>query len=261
MSVKNRVRIIFLSRIIKNLVWAAPFLVKFSPMRHSMIRIGGRIARFTQKRKNFDFLQQPGVIADRSDFRRAILHSLDRTLSYISPAALQGLLNSLLSNYVSEDVDRKAIDRFYAQNGTYPPNFLTISPGKACNLQCVGCYANSEEAGKKLEWATFDRIIAEAKAMWGIRFFVISGGEPLAYRSEGKTILDIAEKHSDCIFMMYTNGTLITDEMAQRLATLQVHAIIQKRSSQISSLISSLKSKVFCMDGFSNICRSVVHTR
>jgi MoaA/NifB/PqqE/SkfB family radical SAM enzyme len=71
-----------------------------------------------------------------------------------------------------------------------------------------------------MDWNIFDRIITEAKTLWGSYFFVISGGEPLAYRSEGKGILDAAEKHPDCFFLMYTNGTLISDKVAERMASL-----------------------------------------
>ena len=54
--------------------------------------------------------------------------------------------------------------------------------------------------------------------MWGVRFIAMSGGEPFSYRSDGKGILEIAEKHSDCLFLTYTNGTLINDAVAERLA-------------------------------------------
>jgi MoaA/NifB/PqqE/SkfB family radical SAM enzyme len=47
---------------------------------------------------------------------------------------------------------------------------------------------------------------------------VISGGEPLMYKSQGKTLLDIFEKYNDTFFIFYTNGTLITKEIAERLA-------------------------------------------
>jgi MoaA/NifB/PqqE/SkfB family radical SAM enzyme len=65
-----------------------------------------------------------------------------------------------------------------------------------------------------------DRIMTEAKQQWGVSLFVFSGGEPLAYRSQGKDLLDIVEKHQDCLFLMFTNGTLITGETTQRLAKL-----------------------------------------
>ncbi len=54
----------------------------------------------------------------------------------------------------------------------------------------------------------------------GRKILVISGGEPLAYRSEGKGLLDAAEKHPDVLFMFYTNGTLIDEKTAQRIAAL-----------------------------------------
>ena len=69
-----------------------------------------------------------------------------------------------------------------------------------------------------MEWSLVDRIMEEAKNLWGERFFVISGGEPFAYRSEGKGLLDLFEKHQDCFFMVYTNGTLIDDKVSERLA-------------------------------------------
>ena len=61
-------------------------------------------------------------------------------------------------------------------------------------------------------------MIREAKELWGVRFIVISGGEPFAYRSEGKGIVDLCEKHTDCFFMTYTNSTLITERVSERLA-------------------------------------------
>ncbi|MCD8260910.1 MAG: radical SAM protein [Bacteroides sp.] len=39
------------------------------------------------------------------------------------------------------------------------------------------------------------------------------GGEPLIYKS----LLDILEKHADCYFQLFTNGILLTDEVAMRL--------------------------------------------
>jgi MoaA/NifB/PqqE/SkfB family radical SAM enzyme len=62
--------------------------------------------------------------------------------------------------------------------------------------------------------------MTEAKELWGVPLFVFSGGEPLAYHSQGRDLLDAVEKHSDCLFLMFTNGTLISDETARRLAAL-----------------------------------------
>jgi MoaA/NifB/PqqE/SkfB family radical SAM enzyme len=56
--------------------------------------------------------------------------------------------------------------------------------------------------------------------LWGAAFVVISGGEPFLYRSEDKDLLDMAEAHPNLYFLVYTNGTQITREVAQRLGRL-----------------------------------------
>jgi MoaA/NifB/PqqE/SkfB family radical SAM enzyme len=71
-----------------------------------------------------------------------------------------------------------------------------------------------------LPWDMLDRIVTEAKELWGVPLFVFSGGEPLAYRSQGHDLLEMVEKHDDCLFLMFTNGTMIDDETACRLAAL-----------------------------------------
>jgi MoaA/NifB/PqqE/SkfB family radical SAM enzyme len=60
----------------------------------------------------------------------------------------------------------------------------------------------------------------EVYHVFGRRFVVISGGEPFLYKSEGKTLLDIFRKYNDVFFLVYTNGTLVTREMAEQLAEL-----------------------------------------
>ena len=38
------------------------------------------------------------------------------------------------------------------------------------------------------------------------------------YKSKGKTLLDIYKKYDDMLFLVYTNGTVINEEVARRLA-------------------------------------------
>jgi MoaA/NifB/PqqE/SkfB family radical SAM enzyme len=63
-------------------------------------------------------------------------------------------------------------------------------------------------------------MIHDVKEQWGARFIALSGGEPLAYKDQGKTVLDLVERHPECFFMMYTNGTLIDDKTAERMGKL-----------------------------------------
>ena len=165
----------------------------------------------------------PRVAQDCADIMRALFSSSLRALNRqrVSRPFLRNGIRALMgSNYLYSDELENIYRRFGEKHaGQTPPWTIVISPTKACNLRCTGCYANADEkSAEHLEWDLFDRIITEAKTLWGIRFFTISGGEPFAYRSEGKTLLDMAAKHQDCFFMAYTNGTLIDTEVAGRIA-------------------------------------------
>lgn len=61
-----------------------------------------------------------------------------------------------------------------------------------------------------MDLETLDRIITEAKAL-GIYMFIFSGGEPLVRK---KDIIKLCEKHTDCYFLAFTNGTLIDEAFA-----------------------------------------------
>jgi MoaA/NifB/PqqE/SkfB family radical SAM enzyme len=130
------------------------------------------------------------------------------------------MLRNLYGGVLVHRGGTSAKDRFRDRHGQTPGDFLVISPGKACNLRCEGCYANSGAHKEKLAWPVFERVVSEAHREWGTRFFVISGGEPLAYRDQGKGVLDLAERFPDCFFVMYTNGTLVDDKAAKRMGEL-----------------------------------------
>ena len=161
------------------------------------------------------------VQMDKYYMGRALLHSINRAFKrgHLSRKSAEGLFKVFLGNVFFGGFYKRRL--YMEKYGRRPPMFITISPTWACNLHCKGCYAAaSEKRANHLEFDIFDRIIREAKDLWGSNFFVISGGEPLLYRSQGKTFLDIAEKHSDCYFLMYTNATLIDKKMAKRLSEL-----------------------------------------
>jgi MoaA/NifB/PqqE/SkfB family radical SAM enzyme len=101
------------------------------------------------------------------------------------------------------------------REGWMPPFFLTISPTMRCNLRCTGCYAGDYAQKDDLPIEVVDRVIKEAKEL-GIYFIVISGGEPFIR----KDMLDIFKKHNDVLFQVYTNGQLIDEELAKKLAEL-----------------------------------------
>jgi MoaA/NifB/PqqE/SkfB family radical SAM enzyme len=99
------------------------------------------------------------------------------------------------------------------------PCFIVLSPTQRCNLHCLGCYASSTgKTTSSLPYHVVHRIIREKVAFWHSHFTVISGGEPYLWRSEGKDLVDLAGANKDNFFLVYTNGTLITKDLARRLA-------------------------------------------
>ncbi len=176
-----------------------------------------------QVETNSDPRRPAQVTQDKVDMARALIRSADRALErkQISRQVLKRLLRTLLANTaLGQDEAAKIAQRRFIERheGQTPPVTMVISPTQVCNLRCIGCYASSGPGGGRLEWDVFDRLITEARTLWGMRFFTISGGEPLAYRSGGKDLLDMAARHDDCFFQMYTNGTLIDERAAKRMA-------------------------------------------
>jgi MoaA/NifB/PqqE/SkfB family radical SAM enzyme len=124
--------------------------------------------------------------------------------------------NKFFDNFVVKlVVERPAVHKKLVEElGHPPPVTLVINPTMACNLRCTGCYAF--EFGKEtMPPELFRRTVEQAREM-GVRFLVITGGEPFIY----KPLLDVAEEFSDMTFLTYTNGTLIDDKVADRVAAL-----------------------------------------
>lgn len=97
------------------------------------------------------------------------------------------------------------------------PWAILMDPTSACNLHCTGCWA--AEYGDKLNmsYETLDNIINQAKDM-GTYMFIYSGGEPLVRKND---IIKLCEKHNDCVFLSFTNGTLIDEEFADEMLRVQ----------------------------------------
>jgi MoaA/NifB/PqqE/SkfB family radical SAM enzyme len=83
-----------------------------------------------------------------------------------------------------------------------------------CNLHCKGCYhqALRQSPQAKLSEDKVRSIVAEAKEL-GISFIVVGGGEPLIRRE----ILNIIGDFPEILFLVFTNGLLIDEELAKKM--------------------------------------------
>jgi MoaA/NifB/PqqE/SkfB family radical SAM enzyme len=204
------------------LAWAGPRLARVTPLRRAALGLAERRMQAWYESALEAGQRPPGVDSDRYAMGRAIIRTMDRALAEdrLCQSSLNKTLSILIRGILVNQGNWDAKKQFAGKYGYNPPDLLLISPTKTCNLHCVGCYADSGPTREKLTWQVFDRLLGEAHDLWGLRFFVISGGEPFSYHDEGKTLLDAAAKYDDCFFMTYTNGTLIDDRMAARIAEL-----------------------------------------
>lgn len=147
--------------------------------------------------------------------------SLAMDKGLIAPQVRKKLLNTFVGRVILKD--NPGIAAFEKQYHLTPPGFLLIAPSGGCNLQCIGCFANSPRPGegqKQLDYDLVSAILRQKRELWGSYFNLLSGGEPLLWRSQGKSVLDLVREHNDQYFMMYTNGTLIDQATAEAMAEL-----------------------------------------
>ena len=93
------------------------------------------------------------------------------------------------------------------------PWAILMDPTSACNLHCTGCWAAEYGHQMSLTFDQLDNIITQGKEL-GIHFYVMTGGEPLVRKDD---IVKLAEKHNDCAFHIFTNGTLIDEEFCKKV--------------------------------------------
>ncbi len=102
----------------------------------------------------------------------------------------------------------------WEQQGIHVPPIMIFSITNDCNLHCKGCYHQALERSSQQELSAdkLRSIVAEARDL-GISFIVLAGGEPLL-RGE---ILHITRNFPEIIFLTFTNGLLIDDELLVQL--------------------------------------------
>ncbi len=159
------------------------------------------------------------VLEDTYEYTMALLHSFYRALD--RGLISKQVLTRLTDIFVNKVVLSHERDEAARALGFEPPLLVVVSPTGKCNLRCVGCYAASDpNQHGSLSFETFDRILREKREFWGSHFTVISGGEPTLWRDGKKDIFDMVARHSEDVFMMYSNATLISDEVAKRMGEL-----------------------------------------
>ena len=108
----------------------------------------------------------------------------------------------------------EAYKRRLARGEHFPP-FLFLSIINSCQLRCQGCWVDVEAPRKMMDLDTLNGIVSDAKRH-GNSYFGILGGEPFLHPN----LVDLLASHPDCYFQIFTNGQLITDDVARELRRL-----------------------------------------
>jgi MoaA/NifB/PqqE/SkfB family radical SAM enzyme len=141
----------------------------------------------------------------------------------------------LIARHVSQGLDPKCRDRFMeclivnallrgvakrrefmaSAPGLWAPTTILMSPTMRCNLSCAGCFAAEYPPDKDLEPEILQKVVDEGNEM-GVHLFTLLGGEPFIYDG----LLDLAASNQRSYFQIFTNGTLIDEEIVDELAEL-----------------------------------------
>ena len=93
------------------------------------------------------------------------------------------------------------------------PWAILLDPTSACNLKCTGCWAAEYGNRLNLTLDEIDDIINQGKEL-GVYMYIYTGGEPMVRKND---LIEICRRHSDCVFLSFTNGTLIDDLFAKEM--------------------------------------------
>ncbi len=137
-------------------------------------------------------------------FVRHIINDIDHDV--MSTIAVNFFINANLIGWNTQEEYRN-------KYGCNIPWAILLDPTSACNLRCTGCWAAEYGNRLNLSFDEIDDIIRQGKEM-GIYMYIFTGGEPLVRKAD---LIRLCEKHDDCIFLAFTNGTLIDEAFADEM--------------------------------------------
>ena len=172
----------------------------------------GKIMDWADKFSGGEFVSQRKAIREAMEdpnhpYHSYILHIVnDIDPEVMKTMAVNFFINANLIGWPKQEENRKK----YNCN---IPWAILLDPTSACNLHCTGCWA--AEYGNKLNltFEEIDSIIRQGKEL-GIYMYIYTGGEPLVRK---KDLIRLCEKHDDCMFLCFTNATLIDEAFAEAM--------------------------------------------
>ncbi len=146
------------------------------------------------------------VIESRNNWYRLVMKIFDLDPGVRRAFIQNFLINaSLVGSAVQEDTARR--------EDCNVPWAILLDPTSACNLRCTGCWAAEYGNRLNLTLDEMDSIVRQGKEL-GTYMYIFTGGEPLVRKTD---ILALCERHPDCEFLSFTNGTLIDEQFCEEM--------------------------------------------
>lgn len=137
------------------------------------------------------------------------VHYVENMIKEVHPNVLKTHVMNL--GYESSIYGLKKIHKMRDLHQCNVPWAILMDPTSACNLKCTGCWAAEYGHNLNLTFDEMDSIISQGKEL-GTHFYIFAGGEPLVRKDD---IIKLCEKHNDCAFHAFTNGTLIDEKLCK----------------------------------------------
>lgn len=162
----------------------------------------------SQTEVNLDYDLAEKMLLDENG---ALIKYINRVVDEVDKHALKTMFLNL--GYEAMLCGTKIIEDTRKKEKCNIPWLILIDPTSACNLKCKGCWA--AEYGNKLN-LSFDEmnsIIEQGKKL-GVFLYLYTGGEPLVRKND---LIKLCEKHSNCVFISFTNGTLVDEAFCKEM--------------------------------------------
>ena len=138
-------------------------------------------------------------------------HYIRNILEDIDEEILEKFLCNFIINSAIKGISRN--HEIKEKEGCGAPWAIVMDPTTACNMKCTGCWAADYGKSLNLGFDLMDKIVTEGKD-FGCYWYLFTGGEPLVKKDE---IIKLCKKHKDCIFIAFTNATLIDEEFVKQV--------------------------------------------
>ena len=194
----------------KRLINFLPFFLKRASKKHliSMFEFAAKFSHSEEDKKDI----YETIWRLKNNY--GTLGFFKRLIDELNPQCMRKFFEN--AHLVYHDIRKIGLE-FQEKEGFQGPEIMVLDVTARCNLRCKGCWAGEyDKKAEDLDMKLIEKAIDEARYKIGLNHIAVTGGEPLIRED----LFDIFEKYSDCQFILYTNGTLLTDEKIKKIAEL-----------------------------------------